>query len=184
MKYKKLIIFLFVIFGLFICFVFAINMVYKQAHNIITFGNLKVKLLQSEKKNGEEILINNNEQFNINSSSLNRKIEVCNVGDEDLYARISLNMIGIKDGIFSIDDVVSYKSDSSFWIYQDGFYYYNKSLNASECSKPLYIKINFDINKINEKYPDSYFKFDVNLYAVQAKNNSDNVLQAKGWPKE
>ena len=76
MKHKKVIIFLFVIFGLFICFVFAINMVNKQAHNIITFGNLKVKLLQSEEKNGEEILINNNEQFNINSSSLNRKIEV------------------------------------------------------------------------------------------------------------
>ena len=185
MKYKKVIIFLFVILGLFVFSVFAVNMVNKQVHNIITFGSLKVKLLQFEEKNGEEVLINNNDQFDVtNNPTQNRNIKVCNVGEEALYARIALKMTGIDNSDFPIDDVMSYESSGNFWIYKDGFYYFNRRLNGGECSKQLNIKMNFDINKINEKYPNSYFTFDVNLYAVQAKNNSDNALQAKGWPKE
>ena len=67
-----------------------------KANNIITFGNIKMQLLQTTlDKNNQEININNDESFDITyNSKINRIIKVKNLGKQEFFLRISLEMIG------------------------------------------------------------------------------------------
>ena len=185
-KYKYVIIFLFLIILLCISGTIAFQATNETANNIITFGNIKMKLIQTTiDNNGEEIEINNDNEFNITSdSSVDRFIKACNVGKQDIYLRISLNIKGFdkNDQVFDASNLVDYVTNNQDWIYKNGFYYYHTALKPNVCTETLLKKINFKIDEISSNYPDSSYKFKVDLQAVQSKNNSKDVLQAEGWP--
>ena len=185
-KHKYVIIFLFLIILLCISGTIAFKTTNETANNIITFGNIKVKLIQTTiDNNGEEVEINNDNEFNITTdSSVDRFIKACNVGKQDIYLRISLNTKGFdkNDQEFDANNLVDYVTNNQGWIYKNEYYYYHKALKPNECTETLLKKINFNIDKISSNYPDSSYKFKADLQAVQSKNNAEDVLQAEGWP--
>ncbi len=188
-KKEKIVILLLVIIAFFIFVVstIAFRIYDKTANNVITFGNIKMQLLQTTlNKNNDEIDVNDDENFDItHNSTVSRRIKVKNLGKQEFFLRISLKMIGTDENNkeFNADDFVIYDLNTKDWIYKDGWYYYKNVVKENETTSNLITKIDFDINKITSLYPKSKFKFDVEAQAVQAQNNASNVLDVSGWPK-
>lgn len=156
------------------------------ANNVITFGSLKMKLLQTTlNENNEEIEVDNNEDINItHKSELSRIVKIENLGKHDFYARISLNMVGTdsNNNEFDANEYVTYDVNTNDWIYKNGWYYYKKIVKQNELTSNLITNIEFNINEITTKFPNGNFKLDIKAEVVQAENNADNVLDALGWP--
>ena len=73
--------------------------------------------------------------------------------------------------------------DETYWEKgDDGYYYYVKALNPGAVTEPLFASVSFD-SAMGNIYQNSTAKVDVTAYAVQAANNGDGAMDAKGWPK-
>lgn len=159
-----------------------------DAKNIITFGSLKMELIETTlNQDNTETKIENDDIIDItNISDLSRIIKVKNIGKHDFFTRVSLNLIGIdKDNVeFSATKYINYDVNSTEWIYKDGWYYYNKIVTRDEITTGLLTNIKFDVNSITSDYPNGKFKLDIKAETVQAENNSKDVLEAMGWPSK
>ena len=159
----------------------------KTANNIITFGNIKIQLMQTTiNENNEERFVDNNESFNItNYPIVSRIIKVKNLGNHEFFLRISLDMIGIDENNneFDANNLIKYDVNTEDWIYNDGWYYYKDIVKESEITSNLITRIFFDINNITSNYSNVKFKFNVNAQVVQAENNAKDILNVIGWPK-
>lgn len=189
-KKRRLAILLLVIIAFFILVIstVAFRIYNKTINNVITFGNIKMQLLQTTlNESNEEIVINNDENFNITyNSTVSRILKVKNLGKQEFFLRISLEMIGI-DGNnqeFNANNLVAYDINEDDWIYKDGWYYYKDIIKENEITSNLITKIDFDIDNIMTNYLKGNFKFNAKAQAVQAKNNASNVLDASGWPED
>ena len=154
--------------------------------SIITFGNLKMQLIETTiDENNIERQVANNEVLDItHHSNVSRIVKVKNVGNHEFFARVSLDMIGIDENNkeFDANYLVSYDLNTQDWIYQDNWYYYKKTLKENEITTNLITQVKFDINNIMTNYSNGKFKFNINAEVVQTENNADNVLDAVGWP--
>ena len=158
------------------------------AKNVITFGNLKMQLIQTTlNENNQEVEVENNENLNItNKPNLSRIVKIKNLGKHEFYARVSLHLIGVdeKNQEFEANNYVSYDINTEDWIYKDGWYYYKKIVKQNEFTSNLITEIDFDVNSITSKFYNAKFKLDINAEVVQAENNAENVLDALGWPSD
>jgi len=156
------------------------------AENIITFGNLKMQLIETtlDENNVEREVVNNEILDITNHSNVSRIVKIKNMGNHEFFARISLGIIGIDENNeeFNANKLVSYNLNTEDWVYRDGWYYYKKIIKGNETTSNLITEINFDINNITINYPGGKFKFDINAEVVQAENNANDVLDAVGWP--
>ena len=113
-KKRRLVILLLIIIAFFI---FAISTIAfriydKTINNVITFGNIKMQLLLTTlNESNKEIVINNDENFNItNNSKVSRILKVKNLGKQEFFLRISLEMIRIDENgkEFNANNLVTY----------------------------------------------------------------------------
>jgi len=156
------------------------------ANNVITFGNLEMQLIQTTlDENNKEKEVKNNEILDITYSPIvSRIVKMQNIGKQDFFARVSLEIIGTdaNNKKFNANNLVSYNINTNDWIYKDGWYYYKKIVKQNDVTSNLMTQINFNTNKITADYPKSNFKFNIKAEVVQAKNNAVNVLNVVGWP--
>jgi len=156
------------------------------ANNIITFGSIKMQIIQTTlDSNNEEKDVDNNEILNIiHNPTISRIVKVKNLGKHDFFVRISLDMIAFNPNNeeYKVNDCLSYNFNTEDWIYEDGWYYYKKIVKQGEITNNLITQINFDVNKITKEHTRGNFKFNIKAEAVQAKNNAQNVLEVVGWP--
>lgn len=180
-KRKIVILLLVVIVFLFIISTIAFRVYENETNNVISFGSIKMQLLQTTlNENNDEIPVNDNESFNImHNAKIDRMLKVKNLGKEEFYLRISLEMIGIDENNneFDVKNLVTYDVNLEDWIYKDGYYYYKNVVKKGETTSNLITKINFDENSITSNYKNGKFKFNAKAEAVQAKNNKENVLE-------
>lgn len=159
-----------------------------DAKNIITFGNLKMELIETTlNQDNTETIVENNDIIDItNITDLSRIIKIKNIGKHDFFTRVSLNLIGIdKDNIeFNATEYINLDINPTDWVYKDGWYYYKKIVKNNEITSELLTNIRFDVNSITSHYPNGKFKLDINAEAVQAENNSKDVLEVMGWPSK
>lgn len=159
-----------------------------MAKNVITFGSLKMQLLQTTiDENNNEVEVENNKDINITyKSTLSRIVKIKNLGKHDFFARISLNLVGTdtNNQTFDANKFVIYNINNEDWIYKDGWYYYKKIVKQDEITSNLLTEVYFNINDITIEYPNSKVKLDINAEAVQAENNNEKVLEAVGWPSK
>lgn len=152
--------------------------------SIITFGSLKMKLIETTIENGEEKEVNLYDTMDIsNSTNVSRIVKVKNVGNHPMYVRLKLSVVG-KNNNDDIDltNLVTIPILEN-WIYQDGYYYYNDILEKNEESTPLIEEIIFNQQTLANDYIGAKIKLEIDAYAVQSEHNSDNVLEAEGWPE-
>ena len=183
-KTKVIQIALFCIFVLFAVATFAFLITETTTNNIITFGKLKMKVVETTMEDGIEKEIENGSNINITGdSNVNRIIKIQNTGTHEMYVRVLFNIEGIKNNVeFDTSSLVSTNEEGKYWEYKDGWYYYNKTLKANEITNNLTINMIFDIDKISSTYSGSNFNLFINAEALQYENNSKSVFEAKGWP--
>ena len=158
------------------------------AKNVITFGSLKIGLLETTlDEKGQELEVEDNEILNITyKPKVSRIVKIKNLGKHEFYTRVSLDIIGTdaNENEFNANQLVSYGLNTDDWVYKDGWYYYKKIVKQNEITSNLITKVNFDVNNITSNYPNGKFKLDIKAEAVQAENNAENVLDVLGWPSE
>lgn len=156
------------------------------AKNVITFGNLKMQLIQTTiDENNQEVEVEDNESTNITyKPKLSRNIKIKNLGKHDFFVRVSLHLVGIDENNqeFYVNKYVLYNINTEDWIYKDGWYYYKKIVKQNEITSSLVTEIDFDVNSITSKLYNVKFRLDIDAEAVQAENNAENVLDVLGWP--
>lgn len=187
-KREKIIIFIIILFICLFLLATTIAFITKSltTNNVITFGNLKMELIQTTLNDkNQEIEITENDNLDItNNSKVIRIAKVKNLGKHSFYTRISLNMLGVDSNEQAIDmkKLYTYHINGQDWIYKDGWLYYTKKINENEQASNLNIEIDFDINQITNQYPKGKFKFNINAEVVQAENNENEILNVIGWP--
>ena len=154
-----------------------------DTESIITFGSLKMKLMETTLVDGEEVEVSD-EVLNISHvTNVSRIVRIKNVGKHSMYVRVKLDVYGENEGN-RVDISDAYKIDTSEnWIYQDGYYYYKDALSENEITDELMREIVFDNDVVNSKYQGFKFVLDIKGEALQRENNKDNVLEAEGWPE-
>ncbi len=153
--------------------------------NIITFGSLKLKLINNTLKNGKEVPVLDNKFIDISSTGdISRIVRIKNIGKHPMFIRVYLDVtVGNKKlDEENIIKCLSFDIGDN-WIYQDGFYYYNPELNPDEETSNLFTTVQFNIDKIKSFSKGKKVDFKVNVQAVQSENNEGEALKANGWPE-
>ena len=159
-----------------------------KATNVITVGNIKIKLVQSSVKAGENTpSFNVENEFSIQpGSEISKTVQVENVGNNPAWIRIDVKkVIELAEGVREEAniDLIGFDVDTEAWTLKDGYYYYNEALEPGETTPPLFTKIQFS-TEMGNIYQKSKARVDVKVHAVQAANNGDTVFDAAGWPAD
>ncbi len=153
-------------------------------NNIITFGNIKLKLIEKELINDNLIDVKNDSKLTLVSDKISRRIMVKNICNHPFYTRVKISVLRVNDGkTYDSSNLVSYDVSPN-WVYKDGWYYYKKSLKENESTDNIIEEIEFKLSDISNNYKNSEFKLNVEAEAVQSENNSDDFLKAVGWPSK
>lgn len=154
-----------------------------KADNIITFGSIKMRLVQKEVVNSREVLIDNKNKINITGKEeVKRFVYVENLGIESIFVRVSLDVFVTKNSNKILkDNLINFDFDTENWVYKDGWYYYKGLLKGGEKTTHLFDKMLFNIQNSELK---GTIDLDIVVQAVQASNNSDNAIDAEGWPSK
>ena len=185
MKKKSVIILIVLLLVTIISVTYAYIVRETNTSSVITFGSLKMELIETTIKDGKEVRVSNNDDMDIsNTNTVSRIVKVKNIGNHPMFVRISLNIEGKTKNKENIDtdNIVSMDIKEN-WLYKDGYYYYNKILNPDEITSELIDEIVFNNSYIVENYKNSKFTLDIKAEAVQSEHNKENVLEAVGWPE-
>lgn len=73
--------------------------------------------------------------------------------------------------------------NTEYWTFKDGYWYYNKVLDTSAESEPLFTNVHFS-KDMGNMYQNAKVTVHVAAYAVQSENNpGQTALTAQGWPE-
>lgn len=183
-KKKTTIIVLFVALIVFLTW-FTTSYVIKSTRtdNVITFGKIKLKLIEKELVNGNLVDVENNSKLTLNSDKISRRIKVKNICNHPFYTRVKISILNVYDNTYDYSNLISYDVSPN-WVYKDGWYYYKKRLEKNESTDNIIEEIKFMISDISNNYKNNEFKLNVKAEAVQSENNNDNFLEAVGWPSK
>ncbi len=170
--------------------------------NVITFGNLKLKLINNTiDKEGMEVPVEQLEE-KLTGTSVSRIIKVKNICENPMYVRVKVEIKGEDEqgamyvrvkveikgedeqGGFSANEYVSFKTPDSGWSSQSQWFYYTKELKAGQETSDLFRELQFDLDRLMTDHAGSKLTFKVSAQAVQSENNGMSAEEAKGWPQE
>lgn len=158
------------------------------AHNVITTGNIDIKLIETKiGEDGEKKPFENNIIGVMPGTSVSKIVKVENVGDNAAWVRVNVDKeINLRNGeagdanaYLSIDYNTGDAVDE--WTKAGDYYYYNQALAPSEKTSPLFSEVLFSANMGNE-YQNSTAQVYVYAQATQVDNNGTDALDAAGWP--
>ena len=160
------------------------------AYNVITTGKVDITIHEKTEDPDNpdkpvEELPDWEDKFDVLPGAKFSKIAfVENTGDQDLFARVRITkQITSEDGKELPTDILHLTMDTAGWIQKDGWFYYKDMLTPGMTTPPLLRSVYFDV-KMDNKYQKATAVVLVEVQAVQAKNNADNVMDAVGWPAE
>jgi predicted ribosomally synthesized peptide with SipW-like signal peptide len=153
------------------------------ATNVVTSGGIDFKL---QGKSGEEIPAEGIEIMP--GDTVSDVARVINTGEHPMYLRVQMTPNVVDDATLDagkcisivLDDTEELKADTDKWTYEDGYYYYQDSLDPEETAELPY-RINFDGKTMGNQYRGKKFSVTVTANAVQSENNGDSVWKAVGW---
>ena len=153
-----------------------------RTHNVITSGKVNIALLEwADKEHNKPF---KDKQGVMPGTKVPKIVEVKNTGTGAAFVRLRvetevLSAEGVKMG----PKHVSLDFNQTDWIYQDGYYYYARSLQPGETTVPLFNTVTFAA-EMGNKYQNATAHVKVIAYAVQSANNGDSPQAAKGWPSD
>ena len=162
------------------------------ATNVITSGKIDIKLnevtLKVDPETGESIPFENVTGVMPNEQ-IDKIVSVENINlAEPAYIRVWVGPeIKLSDENADKQGNVDYgliiiDFNDKDWTYKEGYWYYNKVLNTSAETEPLFTKVEFS-KDMGNMYQDAQVTVHVIAQAVQSKNNpGTTALTAQGWP--
>lgn len=162
------------------------------ATNVITSGKIDIKLnevtLKVDPETGESIPFENVTGVMPNEQ-IDKIVSVENINlAEPAYIRVWVEPeIKLSDENADKQGNVDYgliiiDFNDKDWTYKEGYWYYNKVLNTSAETEPLFTKVEFS-KDMGNMYQDAQVTVHVVAQAVQSKNNpGTSALTAQGWP--
>lgn len=148
----------------------------ETAYNVITTGNLDMTL--HEETTGGEAFPTEGISGVMPGENVDKKVYIENSGNVGMFVRISVETKIVPDTLSL--KYITLDLNTTDWTEQDGFYYYNRVLEAGETTAPLFTQVSFDKNMPNE-YQACKVMIDVKAQSVQSRNNGDSALTAAGW---
>lgn len=142
----------------------------KTAVNVITSGDVEIELLEWADLD-KTIPFPQKEAVRVMPGmKVTKVVEVKNTGGHDAWVRIYL-----EQGEAALD------INTTDWTKQDGYYYYNRPLEAGKTTEPLFSEVSF-LKETGNGYQGEQVTIGVKVYATQRANNGETVLEAGGWP--
>lgn len=153
-----------------------------KAHNVITTGEVKIRVL--EWANLEKTTRFENLDDIMPGTTVIKVAEVKNIGKSEAWIRVAVSKtIQLESGATVDTDLLSLDLNTADWIDKgDGYYYYKYSVAPSNTTAPIFTKVTFD-SAMNNEYQNSVAHVKVDAQAVQTANNGSNVTAAVGWPE-
>ena len=153
-----------------------------RTHNVITSGKVNIDLLEWADKEHNKLF--KDKTGVMPGTKVTKIVEVENTGTGAAFVRLRvetevLSAEGQKMG----PKHVSLDFNQTDWIYQDGYYYYARSLQPGETTVPLFTAVTFAA-EMGNTYQNATAHVKVSAYAVQSANNGDDPLNAEGWPSD
>lgn len=152
------------------------------ATNVITTGNIKIKLHEQHKTD------NGLEPFEdvidvMPGDSVSKIVTVENTGNNSAWVRIALDKaITLAEGVEGEIDLTLVSFDiGEAWVERDGWYYYTEVLGKGEITSPLFENVIFSVDMGN-MYQNSTATVTVLAHATQTAHNGTTVWEAAGWP--
>lgn len=150
------------------------------AHNVITTGGVEITVQEwadEDKQTPFEDL-----EGIMPGMTVTKIAEIKNTGASDAWVRVKVEKnIELQGEGTSDTSLVELTLNTADWTEKDGYYYYTKVLKPGEVTAPIFTAVTFKPDMGNE-YQYATATVDVVAQAVQAANNGDTVMDAKGWP--
>ena len=162
------------------------------ATNVITSGKIDIKLnevtLKVDPETGESIPFEN-----VTGVMPNEQIDkIVSVENINLAAPAFIRVWVKPEIVLSNEnadkqDQVDYSMikmdfNDKDWTYREGYWYYNKILDTSAETDPLFTKVEFN-KEMGNMYQGAQVTVHVTAQAVQSTNNGATAWEAKGWPE-
>lgn len=170
-----------------------------EADNIITFGSIKMQLLETELVEGAEQTVPDGHTVKAQAGVASRIIRIKNIGANDMFVRARPVMTAVKaddsDPVVVGEETAKFTMNSASWTEgEDGWWYYNEPVAAAEdgngeTTDELMSEIEFVGDFTNAVGPGGHFEFTVDAQAVQVDNQGSDgeevtALTAVGWPAD
>lgn len=164
----------------------------KVAHNVITSGEIDIKLLEWADEAKTTPFPEAGLTGVMPSTSATKIVEIKNTGSNAAYVRARV-LFSIDGGVpadqtplealVTLDLPAGGDADAK-WEYnqEDRYYYYKEALEPGETTAPLFTNVGFD-KTMGNWYQNKTIHVEVKAQATQAANNGTSVLDAKGWPE-
>lgn len=153
--------------------------------NVITSGNVKIELRETELSDGKEIPFTNKTGI-LPGKQISKIVKVENTGDHPAYIRIKVGKeIHLADGVDGEPDLslITCDFNEMDWEEKDGYYYYKEPLKPGKTTEALFEQVTFD-RTMGNMYQNSKAEINVYAQATQVIHNGDSAMDAKGWPEE
>lgn len=181
----------------------ALKEVNTTADNIMSFGDVKIKVVETEwdasageDGTGDWVDVTN-QVISSRYGKAERRVQFTNVGSHPIFVRAKLGMVAVNEGPDGEDvetDVpaenLTYTLDTANWTSDsEGWYYYGAVLQPNETTEPLVTAIEMkDYNDLARE--NDSFKFHVLGQGVQSEHQVDEMtgeeiteaINANGWP--
>lgn len=179
------------------------------AHNKITFGSLDIELvseLKAKPTDSGDAFVTKIENV-MPGAVYDSRVTVKNVSSgHGAWVRLRLtsawtNVVNapipenpfesfgsFKKAIYPAEYNFNVGDGAEQWSFDGGWWYYNSPLAAGEEAKPLFTKIEFTDEGMDNRYENSSFNIEFYAQAVQSENNADFAgatwRDVEGWPLE
>jgi len=159
----------------------------ETAHNVITSGGIAIAI-EEYQEDGSSYPT---EEIEIMPGMTVSKIVIVRSLDEPSFvrAKFTVDVLDANKNKMDLDDetlkqIIGIAVGES-WSSKEGedWWYYNAPVPTGEATAPLFSEVVFDGPNMTNEYQNATVKIFVKAEAVQADNNGETALEAKGWPE-
>lgn len=160
------------------------------ARNVITSGGVDIAIEEWQQTTSGLVPYPKDEPIVVMPTATVSKIVAVRNNDAESFirARLTVTVLDPDGKVMALTDsqrdaVIHLALNDQDWTQKDGWWYYGEAVDTGEVTEPLMTGVSFDGPNMTNEYQNCTITIDVIAQAVQRANNSDDVLEALGWPE-
>ena len=160
------------------------------ARNVITSGGVDIAIEEWQQTDGGLVPYPKDTPIHVMPSVTVSKLVTVRNHDAESFirAKLTVTVLDADGKVMELTDaqrnaVIHLTMNSEDWTEKDGWWYYTEAVDTGTVTEPLLTAVSFDGPNMTNEFQNCTVQIDVNAQAVQRANNSDNVLDALGWPE-
>lgn len=159
------------------------------ARNVITSDGIDVLVVEQQLVNGKLVAYPNEAIPAIPGTVHSKIVTVKNV-DAPAWIRVSIDVkvLDARGNTVEVDaadigKAVIINTDSEYWTYKNGWWYYNSAVETGNSTEALFESVEFSGRDMGNIFQGKSVDITVTAQAVQKANNGETVMEVKGWPE-